>query len=438
MEEEIVSRFVSEDPNLRFELQDFSIGATVKLKYPGEWFEAHPRSKPVITLPKYVGGLNSLRQTVVHNIVNDNCQPDSIKAYLHEVFQTQPSQLTDRWISFGLVIQEAGQPCHLSDLYEVQQSKNDVVVELAYANLSAKDDPWIVIYCGALYRLLNVNNETYRKVIMEKVQMRLSANHVSKNVSLAKYSFFKPIMNDPEYLKMVALIDMYLSKFSKHNFADARVGTISTRFKDCAALQGLDHLKSLTGLKVEALKLWIWHKKLAEDIIRIMFPGQEIDKADSYMPYFMELGLSDKSPYSAVVNPNFHTWLHVVGICQSNTRSKNAICIEGANMQTIMAHAMILAYALKAKLYLTEDGGEPPKLHDEDLEEENEQADVQDLPRTLLGNEWYGWFKDQGFSVPNFVETHFRKVIKSFVTTRPNTIARLMFDLFGQPEEAKK
>lgn len=69
MENDIVSRLVSDDPEKRFELRDFTIGGKTTPKYPGEWFAAHPRAKPSLTLPKYVGWLDSLRQTVVHNIV---------------------------------------------------------------------------------------------------------------------------------------------------------------------------------------------------------------------------------------------------------------------------------------------------------------------------------------------------------------------------------
>jgi hypothetical protein len=49
-----------------------------------------------------------------------------------------------------------------------------------------------------------------------------------------------------------------------------------------------------------------------------------LDKVESYAPYFMDLGLAKKSPYSAVTSPNIHYRAHIVGCCPNNERSKNA------------------------------------------------------------------------------------------------------------------
>lgn len=48
-------------------------------------------------------------------------------------------------------------------------------------------------------------------------------------------NFKKWIAYQP-YVKVMSVVDMFLNEFPYHAFAQARVGTIVTRFKDCSAL----------------------------------------------------------------------------------------------------------------------------------------------------------------------------------------------------------
>jgi hypothetical protein len=119
-----------------------------------------------------------------------------------------------------------------------------------------------------------------------------------------------------------------------NQFAEARVGTLIFRFKDCVALVELDYVKNITGWTLPTVAQWMWVKKVANKLDRINKTGQEFDQADSYYPFMMELRLCEKSAVSATVNQNMHYF--VIGTTLGFDRSKNARMIGECDVTNIM------------------------------------------------------------------------------------------------------
>lgn len=92
----------------------------------------------------------------------------------------------------------------------------------------------------------------------------------------------KPWLLDRWFCALVATIDMFLAKFPDHKFAEARISTISARFKDCAGLLDAHYLSDTLDLEFDELCTWIWHGKTANEFVRVVKTGEEVelDKLD--------------------------------------------------------------------------------------------------------------------------------------------------------------
>lgn len=410
---DLISRVVSAVPAERMLLNEITVGHEEPPTYPSEWFANHPGSRPTIKLSSTGTAVQVLRETVADGILRSSLSLPAVKRYLYQAFVEHPSILPNNWTTFGVEIGVAGGRVTIGDilLYEVC---NDVITPVTIPNITADDDLWICIYLCGIYRIMNISNDQYRLNVGSNINQQLSANRAPSGVTTGGYSVYRHFMADPDYLKLIAAIDMYLHKFKKHKFSPVRVGTITSRYKDCASLLDVSHLKTMTGMNCGAIGRWIWVSQLFKEMERLSLAGQEIDQADSYMPYMMEFALADKSPYSTAVNPHMHFWVHVIGCRLGNQRSKNAKNVGNVNTNALIIHGLLFGYAIS-------------KISEPDLT---------DYPSTLLGDTWCDWLKDHSNSLDEGIIKDCRRVFKLYGTARTDTVAKLLFEQYGQAEEA--
>lgn len=69
---------------------------------------------------------------------------------------------------------------------------------------------------------------------------------------------------------------------------------------------------------------------------------QKGNQAFSYTFYATELGLVDKSPYVAGVNPQLHPWSNIIGCLQLTDRCKNARLVGDINKPAILTNDMVI------------------------------------------------------------------------------------------------
>ncbi|EAT38605.1 AAEL009525-PA [Aedes aegypti] len=146
------------------------------------------------------------------------------------------------------------------------------------------------------------------------------------------------------YLRLAASLDMFLSKFRDHEHSKLRFATVTTRFRDCAGVGDLRFILKILGLTLIEFSKWIWTASLADDIERILRPGEEIDQRDSYTPYVASMRLCTKSPYSATANPNLHIFVHSIGCANLRVRSINARMVGDVNLADTIANAAVVNY----------------------------------------------------------------------------------------------
>jgi hypothetical protein len=302
-------------------------------------------------------------------------------------------------------------------------------------------DNWLVIYCCAAQRLVGVTNATYRGQLIQAIETRLRIHRMPINLNInGIFGLYKDWKDDKNYITLMALIDMFLFKFPKSRFADVRVCTIVTRFRDCAGLMELAYLSDLVDMEFPEIAKWIWNERLANDFERINMPDNEADNQYSYTPYMMDLGLSEKSPYSGKTNPNFHLWVHVIGTTMGMTRSKHARMAGNPNAISMITMGKVFAYAHTVrgdfKIQFAEGGIDPilaaeaeAKEIEAELGEDNQEVPVvpvdtqsAELPRGLDGINWYAWFKDLKFEFPEELNAKVEKAWSKLSDIRPGTV----------------
>lgn len=226
-----------------------------------------------------------------------------MRAYLHAVISGIKCKLPRNWVSFGRKIGEVGKDVCLNDLFDIvfdqddgnaldgKEGKEEQTIG------DKKDDLWMCVYLCLGYRVATCGYADYATRICEIGTNILKAQKAPDHVD-AQYliEMGKIWIQDIHYTALISGIDMYFCMFKKHPFSLVKVGTLTTRFKDCTTLTGLLYLNKITKLTNSEISRWIWLKYLADDLQELTKEGNEYDELDSYMPYFTSLLLSDKSP----------------------------------------------------------------------------------------------------------------------------------------------
>ena len=391
------------DEKKRIIVRDINIATSYSISYPSDWFKGEANVKPLLRMPLCVDlTLDLARQVVHHELANHTLKVDSIIVYVTKLLDSKPDRAAEIWTSFGRQLCGKDLICQFSNLFTpVPIGK---LPQLTSQGCGPKDDKWMLIFVLAIYWLKSASNPSYQEIIQKSIDDRLKAaqapaGYTSQTI-LSNYMHFP---SDRSYINLLALVDMYLAKFPHNEHSEARVGTIITRFKDCAVLTDMAYLMKLVGLKMVGIARWLWTSELADDFMTIIKAGEEIDKVDSYMPYFMEMNLANKSPYSAIINPDLHMFIHTIGVCFLQARSVNSRMPAGANLASVKANAIIVGYVLSTKIGLAPqfdfhqgEVSEPMTALDESLLDRDSLQE----PTTADPLQWHAYYWDMGGELP--------------------------------------
>lgn len=360
--------------------------------------------------------MQNLRSSIVHGIKNNTLKIDEVKLFMYNALLEHPAVLTEDWSSFGISIGKKGASVTIDALFHRAPTQVEMNLSIMQG-ITAKDDLWILIYICSMYRLLIIDRKDNRHNIVKIINERLGANSAAKEADVNMSFKYESWLNDPAYIALLAIIDLYMVKFPKHVFAEVRIGTIVTRHRDCAGALDLLHITKVADMDLSHLARWIWQPELGDEFERLQTPLNEIDKYDSYMPYFMDLGLSSKSPYSTAVNPDFHYWVHAVCACINSPISKNVRVVGQVHTCKhieLSKHACILGYALTtvsdAKLQSTQD---PP------------------IPDTLIGDNWFKWYIGNGWRSLQIALDRFKTVFSTYGDSDDGTVAKQLYAYHG-------
>lgn len=378
--------------------------------YPSVWFaaEANAGRKPQITMPATGENrsLAAMRASISQRVVANTLSLAECMLYLELAIANRPETLTENWTSFGRTIGARGEPVSLTSLYERVNSDAPINL-LVGGNVTERDDLWLLIIIVSIYRVCNIDRADHRQRVCNEINARLRSLGGPANIDISVVCFnCIGWGRDLSFCALIACIDMYMVKLPRHPLAEIRIGTKTSRFRDCSAITDLTFLCETLNADFTEVAAWMWSKNLNDDFKRVRHQGEEVDKPDSYTPYLRDLRLSPKSPYSTKSNPHLHFWIHIIGVCLGSTRSQNSRIVGDINIAGLSQMGMICGYAYLSRSEAA-DGTDPPRQ-----------------PNSLCGDEWYDWYKDAKFEVPDVVNRLMSGIWGRLNQTRERTIGR--------------
>lgn len=417
------------------------IGAEVS--YPSDWFEKNGVHQPSTTVPKFEGDIGDLIKAVKGGIGSVSLTMKTVKMYLHHFGESMEERLEEDWTSFGVEIGKKGEVVGPWNLVTITEGDPHKPTEALYQPTSrgprvAPDDPqeWsekaMALYILCIYRLIKISNEEYADLLQKRMEDQLSAEG-GKGISFyGVRGIYGGWLSDKGFLKLVAAIDMFLHKFKDSKLSLLRLGSLGSRFRDCAGLLTFGYAMTILNIEAGDLMDWIFIKTMADEVSQITREGQETGQPDSYFPYQADLGLVIKSAYSSNANPYLFTWIHIIGSLIGHRRSQNARFIFEGNYADVGLNAVVLSwvYARGGELApLIDAQGQDYGLEVEMLggdEAEGEGYSPEDLiwintqgqdPTT-----WYAILKRGGFKAPRVVNKAMRRQREKIRDVRQDSV----------------
>lgn len=345
--------------------------------------------------------------------------------FLYYFAKTVTSTLTSDWRSYLQLIGSEGEEITPLSLLEVRSTITIKEVK-THSEATNEDDAWMAAAILSIYRMIRASQAEYRAAIWTRVTAQINALSANADPLSDPGDIYKGWLGNREFNTLVAAYDMFFHKFPMHPLSNIRIGTTGSRYRDCAALMSYGYLLSLLSMnRLVDLLGWVFVLKIGEDVNRMMKAGEELNAQDSYFPYQVDLGLVQKSSYSASVNPHFFQWVHFTGALLRSQRSMNARQISESNLNEIFANAACLAYTNARtfeamQIYAVDDNILPP---DQDDDDDGSPGNIlQNLLKSRDPVVWIAHIRSQGGDLPGPVKKYVKKVGLSIKDPREGTI----------------
>ncbi|ALJ30355.1 N protein [Eelpout rhabdovirus] len=390
-------------------------------------------SKRPAVVVEYAGvEFKKIKSWLLANIDGRKLDADLVVRYIVSVCQTWiETNGAEVWNTFGIDLATPGQK--INPLVTLEVTVGDKPVpdyQLAGPGPEVNDKALVILLLG-IYRVAGITNETYRSKVADAIQQQAIQADPKVTQSMRVLQANKHLLSNPNYLKVVAAVDMFLYRFKDSEHVNVRVSTLTSRFKDCAALSTFAHIAAFTGLTLGGVLDWVFSDGIAAEVDRMMRPGQEIDQETSYMPYLKDMGLSKVSPYSATKNPGFHIWGQTACALMGSVRSQNALRVSEDNWVNLKLNAEIMAFALGSsaelvKAFDVDGGSQGMDTAEEEYGQEIDEDVATGHPKGRDATEWFMYMKAKDFVLSEVIREGLRKMVASIKNPRPNTIGDVL------------
>ncbi|UAU42851.1 nucleoprotein [Sandjimba virus] len=296
-----------------------------------------------LTVPKYSSNLNAAAKAIRAEIEDKTLTLSGIKLFLYQYFSSIKNKLDEDWESFDVKIGSKGDeitPFSFITVEEVDEYKSE-----KSKDATDDDQKWMAIMLLGLYRVGRVSDPNYKNQIIKAVDNVIKAIDKKAPSLSTIQEYATQAVADVNYCKIVALVDFYFHKFKNDKMAVCRISTVSSRYRDSAALLGLNHLSTIGGGSPLLGVRWALVDAIHTNIDQLIMPGNETNKTDSLMQYMIDLQISKLSPYSTTANPAFHLFVHAAGSFILNPRSLNARMVTAPSTQSIIRNAAFFIMA---------------------------------------------------------------------------------------------
>lgn len=354
--------------------------------------------------------------------------------FAHKFSREQISEtLLENWISYQVRIgakNDVVNPMSLLETNFIEQG--DTFSEGAEVQAHETWRLYIKILAGYRYGLASeVVAGDYKSGILTRINMvvRNEPFNLLTDLTPTEMDDHKIWYNNAEFRAIVGALDMFWCKFPSSQYAQLRVCTLSTRFKDCSSISELTHLSTVSSMKIGDILKYVFLARVRDEVIAIGREGEEISKPDSYFPYMRELRMSKKSPYSSTQNVNLHNWISMFCTFLGSTRSYNARLVSETGLLQTMNLALFAAYPFRkfaaAKIVF---GDEDDAAAARDLEHHggsnDEFGEFELDPNSPLGV--YQNIRANKGEVPEEIIVLFRSVLAKMDAPRDKTIRQFL------------
>lgn len=424
-------------------------------EYPGDWFKTH-RCKPKWEVTTYEGTKQELAM-VVDNFLVTASLPVEVAVYLmYTVGLDIKEKLTEDWSSHGIPIAKKGDEICPWDLLTVTLKPEGALPGKSEGVAPRKLETLMAIVT-IIHRIIVAEDrgtDHYRSEVVSKCANLLSQPPYScADANLpgtgGLYNHWKASRS---YLTAIAALDMFFTEFPMSKHAKLRMGTIPSRYKDCAIINSISQLEVASNMKVDELFCWCFLEILVRDVIRISMGGQELGEKRSYTPYMSDMGLSKRSPYSATLNANLHVWCHCVGTFLGSASSPRARIPREVSRNDIIRVAEILGFAKRAhtpmvmRIFQTHEEAVAnkaeveasiPGVDDADQEDSDEEdfgdeppsagvMERKEFPKQLSHKAWYQLLSERNYVTPPVITRCMRRVVEGQPTPRAETVGEML------------
>ncbi|AJR28328.1 nucleoprotein [Kamese virus] len=415
-------------------------------QYTKAFFDANGNHAPTLTIEQSTFSLQQIRGIIHDGIIRGNLRVQHVIRYLYLVCVQITAVLDARWETHRVVIGDQGTTVNPFSMYNVVFDETNTIDAAATNGIEADQDYWMVLYLLFIYRYSRITNANYQGALLDRFRVQVLTAYPTPGQFQTPKGVYKAWLNNRNYTKIIAGIDMFFCKFPNHELAYLRFGTVTSRFRDCAALLALNHLKSTAKMEGDEIFAWMFLQQLEEEAYTLMREEEELDQSDSYTPYMMDMGLSLKSPYSASACPSIYTWCHFIGSWLVSTRSRNARMISDAGVAELRANASIVAFVYSKnysyRLRFTDrddiiNGQNPVNAIQDDQDGSDDGSDTDSveslgtLPRSKDPIEWYCYLKGMHFQTPREIQAFISGEAQKMTNMRPGSIGKHIHDAYA-------
>ncbi|QQP18745.1 putative nucleoprotein [Soybean thrips rhabdo-like virus 1] len=323
------------------------ISQDLQYQYPSEWFKKNPNCKPPILIPKSDLSNEDLGSLVSIVWTKGETFDEMFEFVVRYVQKNFIATLDEDWLSYGVTIGVKGKDITPLDLLDVSDRPYEPEKQKG-TKLTSQGEAQKVCEILSLYRYQNASQSAgdYGQQILDRLGKVFKEPPFSvKELDSANISTNSSWGSTDNFRKLVAAIDMFFNKFPDHRFAKIKVATLSSRFRDCGGLSAIKFLTGLIGTSTtsEALK-YVMDSRAGAEIVRLSNDRGEMILPNSYFPYFRDLALCPKSPYSSSANPAIYNFTYCLGTFLGRTRAFNARLFSDDGIRNSVNLAAYVAY----------------------------------------------------------------------------------------------
>ncbi|AHY85659.1 nucleoprotein [Almpiwar virus] len=313
--------------------------------YPSESYITE--HKPVVKIYDSDKNAQDLKALVLGGLKHNNLSINVFLTWLMKSNLAKTLTLTEKWKSFGRVIGEANSAISFKEILKIESAGQLDTGKLTEdsTNIDKASDLAVAMMGLAPFRAHSNKNASYATQIINNLNGYLKSMTVNHFTITGDCSMYSGWLNDQNFIRVVAALDMFYHRFSEDDNAMVRFCTLNARFKHCSAYLSIGYFCNATGMDEHQFPKWVWSRKVGEQIVRVFKDGQESEEEYSYFPYSFCFGLVRHNPYSAASNPELNAWIHIFGALTGKTRSIRANNVGDYDSNTILIQALQMAYA---------------------------------------------------------------------------------------------